>query len=164
MKKEKDSQAEKKTPSKEDEPIIHELEPMKETKVTVNVPVLIIFLAVILSGIFTGYVLAKGGASGAGKQINSSAKTAEGLKKVIGVQDEKTFKDSAEGILREGGAKGEGTHHLERAGGPSQDVYLTSSTISFDEYVGKKVKVWGETFSAKTAGWLMDVGRLELLE
>jgi hypothetical protein len=53
---------------------------------------------------------------------------------------------------------------LERAGGPSQDVYLTSSTISFDEYVGKKVKVWGETFSAKTAGWLMDVGRLELLE
>jgi hypothetical protein len=33
-----------------------------------------------------------------------------------------------------------------------------------DDYIGKKVKVWGQTFSSEQAGWLMDVGRLELLE
>ena len=79
-----------------------------------------------------------------------------------GVVDKKTFKDSAEGTLREGGIDGEGNFHLERSGGVSQNVYLTSTTVDLSGYIGKKVKVWGQTFKAEKAGWLMDVGLVEM--
>ena len=59
---------------------------------------------------------------------------------------------------------GEGTHKLIRDGGPSQTVYLISSVIDMSEFVGKKVQVWGETIDAQKAGWLMDVGRVKILE
>lgn len=78
-----------------------------------------------------------------------------------GIVDKKTFKDSVEGILREGGIDGEGNFHLERPGGVSQNVYLTSTTVDLSNYIGKKVKVWGQTFQAEKAGWLMDVGSVE---
>lgn len=81
-----------------------------------------------------------------------------------GVVDKKTFKDSAEGILREGGIDGEGNFHLERPGGTSQNAYLTSSTVDLSGYIGKKVKVWGQTFSGQKAGWLMDVGSVETIK
>lgn len=83
--------------------------------------------------------------------------------KKVGISDKKTFKDSAEGILREGGIEGEGNFHLERPGGPSQNVYLTSSVVDLSQFVGKKVRVWGETFASEKAGWLMDVGLVEIL-
>jgi hypothetical protein len=51
-----------------------------------------------------------------------------------------------------------------REGGPSQTAYLVSSVIDLDSYAGKKVKVWGETFAAKKVSWLMDVGKIEILE
>ncbi len=145
--------------------LVHNLEPAKNTKITVNFTPVLVGAAIIAAGMITGYVLAQGGPAGkTGKQING-ATTADGLKKVVGVDDKKTFNTNAEGTLRAGGtAGGEGTHYLERAGGPSQNVYLTSSSVPLDDYVGKKVKVDGQTFSAKTAGWLMDVGRLELVE
>jgi hypothetical protein len=82
---------------------------------------------------------------------------------VFGVQDEKTFKDSAEGYLEAGGLEGEGSHRLLRAGGDSQTVYLTSSVTDLEKFVGMNVKVWGETFKAQKAGWLMDVGRVEVV-
>jgi len=81
-----------------------------------------------------------------------------------GIVDKKTFKDSVEGILREGGIDGEGNFHLERPGGTSQNAYLTSSTVDLSGYVGKKVKVWGQTFSGQKAGWLMDVGSVEIIK
>jgi hypothetical protein len=81
-----------------------------------------------------------------------------------GIVDKKTFKDSAEGILREGGIDGEGNFHLERSGGDSQNAYLTSSTVDLSGYIGKKVKVWGQTFSGQKAGWLMDVGSVEIIK
>jgi len=31
------------------------------------------------------------------------------------------------------------------------------------KFVGKNIKVWGQTQSAQYAGWLMDVGRVEVL-
>jgi hypothetical protein len=31
-------------------------------------------------------------------------------------------------------------------------------------FVGHKITVWGETFSAQKAGWLMDVGRVQIIE
>ena len=63
-----------------------------------------------------------------------------------------------------GGVDGEGSHHLVRPGGESQNVYLTSSIIDLDQFVGRSVKIWGATFEAQQAGWLMDVGRLQVLE
>lgn len=82
----------------------------------------------------------------------------------VGIADEKTFKDSTEGELAKGGIDGEGSHQLKRPGGDSQTVYITSSVIDLDQFVGRKVKVWGETMSAAKAGWLMDVGKLEVME
>jgi len=81
-----------------------------------------------------------------------------------GISDESTFKDTAEGKLESGGIDGEGTHHLERPGGISQNVYITSSNVDLQKFVGRKVKVDGKTFAAEKAGWLMDVGQLEVLE
>lgn len=83
---------------------------------------------------------------------------------VFGVKDDKTFKDSAEGYLAAGGVDGEGSHSLLREGGVSQTVYLTSSVTDLDKLVGMKVKVWGETFKGQKAGWLMDVGRVQVVE
>jgi hypothetical protein len=82
---------------------------------------------------------------------------------VFGVQDEKTFKDSAEGYLEIGGLDGEGSHKLLRPGGDSQTVYLTSSVTDLDKFDGMSVKVWGETFKGQKAGWLMDVGRVQIV-
>ncbi len=82
--------------------------------------------------------------------------------KSSGIKNSKSFPDSATGILKEGGIDGEGSYHLERPGGKSQNVYLTSSIVDLSKFVGKKVKVQGETFSSQTAGWLMDVGFIEL--
>lgn len=83
---------------------------------------------------------------------------------VFGATDASSFKDSAEGVLEKGGINGEGSHHLLRPGGKSQTVYLTSSVVDLDQVVGHKVKVWGQTFSARKAGWLMDVGRVQIEE
>jgi len=126
---------------------------------------LIIFLAIIL-GVISGFFLYTGKRllSGQGKQIFfSSKKPEEQAKSAAGIVDKKTFKDKAEGILREGGIDGEGQFHLERPGGESQNVYLTSTTVDLSQYLGKKVRVWGETFKAEKAGWLMDVGLVEVL-
>lgn len=82
---------------------------------------------------------------------------------VFGSDDEKLFPNDAEGVLKAGGVNGEGTHHLERPGGESQNVYLTSSVIDLSELQGRKVKVWGKTYEAQTAGWLMDVGRAQII-
>jgi len=83
---------------------------------------------------------------------------------IFGVKDEETFKDSAEGYLEIGGINGEGSHKITRPGGVSQTVYLTSSITDLDQFDGMEVKVWGETFKGQKAGWLMDVGRIEVLD
>lgn len=82
---------------------------------------------------------------------------------VFGSQATASFKDSAQGYLAAGGLEGEGSHSLLRAGGVSQTVYLTSSVTDLDKFVGMEIKVWGETFSGQEAGWLMDVGRVEVI-
>lgn len=124
-------------------------------------------LVIVLAGVGTGKFLAQEGrvteAEKKTKDLPGGAKLIEsGLE--IGIEDPEVFRDSAEGILRVGGIEGEGTHHLERQGGVSQNVYLTSSVLDLDEFVNKKIKVWGETFAAQKAGWLMDVGRVRVIE
>jgi hypothetical protein len=121
-------------------------------------------LILVLAGVGTGYglsLVAQKSGGGVSRDV-----AAEDIKKgtTVGVTDKKTFRDSTEGDLKKGGIDGEGSHHLERPGGPSQNVYLTSSIVDLDKFVGKKVKVWGETFAAQKAGWLMDVGKLEVLD
>jgi len=96
------------------------------------------------------------------KTTNSSSDKTKNTTQSAGIVDKKTFKDSAEGILREGGIDGEGNFHIERPGGVSQNAYLTSSTVDLSVYIGKKIKVWGQTFSGQKAGWLMDVGLVEV--
>lgn len=82
---------------------------------------------------------------------------------IFGIQDEKTFNTNAEGYLEEGGIGGEGSHKLLRIGGVSQTVVLTSSVTDLAKFTGMNVKVWGETFKAQKAGWLMDVGRVQVI-
>ncbi len=122
--------------------------------------VLISFCLVIVLGAGVGYAgsLLAGGASG--KSTSGKSTTEE--KKGVGVFDKKRFPDTATGTMKAGGVDGEGSFHLERPGGESQNVYMTSSTVDLSQYVGKKVAVWGQTFEAQKAGWLMDVGYLEV--
>lgn len=83
---------------------------------------------------------------------------------VFGSKDKDSFKDNTKGYLEKGGIDGEGSHHLVRPGGPSQTVYLTSSVTDLDKFDGMEVEVWGETLSSKKAGWLMDVGRVQVVK
>ncbi|HVZ67796.1 MAG TPA: hypothetical protein VG917_06085 [Patescibacteria group bacterium] len=126
---------------------------------------IVLFVVLLLLGVFTGYVVAQIRGSSTVKVAGPGGKvTTTTLSKgqIFGSTDEKTFKDSAEGMLKAGGIEGEGAYHLERPGGESQNVYLTSSVIDLSTFVGKKVKVWGQTNSSDKAGWLMDVGRLQV--
>lgn len=118
--------------------------------------------SMIVFGVFTGYALAARNTAQVTEEEKGQGLIVKG-EKVVGSQDKKTFKDNTEGVLEKGGMNGEGTHHLIREGGPSQTAYLTSSVVDLDDFIGKKVRVWGETFGAEKAGWLMDVGRVEVL-
>lgn len=125
---------------------------------------MILIIVAILGGI-TGYVFTVGKGSG-GSALTSgtvdSSKISKGT--VVGSSDTKTFKDIATGTLKNGGINGEGEFHLVRPGGDSQNVYLVSSNVDLSKFVGKKIKVWGQTQTAQYAGWLMDVGRVEVTE
>lgn len=128
---------------------------------------LIIFTVVIILGGVFGYFLSQGkGTSSSMSTTTQSANGTSGVTKgtVVGSNDTTTFKDTAEGVLQQGGIDGEGQFHLVRPGGDSQNVYMTSSIVDLSQFVGKKVKVNGQTQKAQHAGWLMDVGRVEVLE
>lgn len=119
------------------------------------------FFTFIAVAVVIGTVLGFG-FSRLGKKATNSNDKSKNTSQSAGIVDKKTFKDSVEGVLREGGIDGEGNFHIERPGGVSQNAYLTSSTVDLSGYVGKKVKVWGQTFSGQKAGWLMDVGLVEI--
>lgn len=138
-----------------------------ETLTSIKKPLIFVIAVMLVLGVATGYITSsimgagkKGPVSSTGSEV-SGGEIKKGYK--VGVEDAKQFPDTAEGDLKEGGVDGEGEYHLERPGGVSQNVYLTSSTIDLSQFVGKKVKIWGQTFTAEKAGWLMDVGRLEVL-
>jgi hypothetical protein len=119
-------------------------------------------LVVVLLGVGAGWLLS--GSKMGSRSQNVAVPGTKVSSTEAGIQDESAFKDSVEGTLVEGGIDGEGNYHLERTGGPSQNVYLTSTVIDLAGFVGKKVKVWGETISGKKAGWLMDVGKIKVIE
>jgi len=141
------------------ENLIHNI---NEEKTAEGMPVskLIIFLVItIIVGAGIGFGIYKISNLGKGSATTGQSTS----KKTAGVVNKKNFKDKAEGILKEGGIDGEGNFHLERPGGESQNVYLTSTTVDLSQFIGKKVRVMGETFSGQQAGWLMDVGYVESL-
>lgn len=130
-----------------------------------QMPKIIILIAVmVLFGFGSGFLITKGTATQITSQsdIKDSKDVVEGT--TLGSNDTKTFKDTAEGLLKVGGIEGEGQYHLERDGGESQYVYLTSSSVDLSLVEGKKIKVWGQTQAAQHAGWLMDVGRVEVIK
>jgi len=135
--------------------------PRKEEYKSMNTIIIGVYVVLMILGAGTGYLLS-GGKSGtstsgqAGGMVNT--------KTVVGSTDATTFKDSAEGTIEKGGFEGEGTHKLIREGGPSQTAYLLSSVVDLDSYAGKKVRVWGQTIAANKAQWLMDIGKIEMLE
>lgn len=127
---------------------------------------IIIFIACIAVGVIAGFLLSQTSSSTGGLLVSKSGNNSSSVSKgaIVGSNDLGTFKDSATGVMASGGIDGEGQFHLVRPGGDSQSVYLTSSIVDLSQFIGKKVKVNGQTQAAKKAGWLMDVGRVEVLE
>lgn len=118
-------------------------------------------LLVVLAGVGSSWLVWT-------KVINKTAASAAPGVKVTsteaGTLDPKVKYDNATGILKPDGIGNEGTHHIERDGGPTHFVYLTSSVIDLESFVGKKVEVWGETLASKKAGWLMDVAKIQVVQ
>lgn len=147
-------------------PLLHKF---SESKKNSSFLVVLLIIVVVIAGIGTGYALAGrgGGATNSPKVTKNSADIeASEIKKgdVFGSEDTKTFKDSTEGTLATGGIEGEGQFHLIRPGGISQYVYLVSSIVDLSKFEKRKIKVWGQTQKAEKAGWLMDVGKVEVIE
>lgn len=138
-------------------PLVHNLESAPYAKLSLYLSG---FLIIIL-GVVSGYSLSHN------KSVNrtdNGLSTGSTSKTVVGSKDSQTFRDSAQGMLEAGGINGEGTHKLQRPGGESQTVVLTSSVLDLSKFEGKKVKVWGETFAGQSSGWFMDVGKVELVQ
>lgn len=122
-------------------------------------------LLIIAAGVYSGFLLSE-------KKGKTEVTDESGLpkiiigKEIVGSTDTESFRDQAVGVLEknENGPYTEGTHRLIREGGPSQTAYLISSIVDLDQFVGREVEVWGETFHSDKVGWLMDVGRLKVLK
>lgn len=130
-----------------------------------KIPAVIIAVLVVLAGVGTGRLLSKGSNKSSTSSSTVTTSNVTQTANEAGIADTSAFSESDApiGILQEGGIKGEGTYHLERPGGPSQNVYLTSTVIDLKSFVGKKVQVWGQTISGQSAGWLMDVGKIKVV-
>ena len=135
----------------------------KQATLAKIIPYLVVVLLVGL-GIFTGLVASSvQKAKAQNQQAKSIAE--EELSPQQQESFAQTFRDEAEGTVEKNDdldKYAQGTHKLLRPGGESQTAYLTSSVLDLDEYVGKKVKVFGETFGSSQVGWLMDVGKVEV--
>ena len=130
-------------------------------------PIIIgLFALALVLGVSSGVIVKKITTSSPGSNLRGVDIDESSLKvgDSFGVDDTDLFPDTVTGYLEKGGINGEGTHSLLRLGGVSQTVYLTSSIVDLDEFVGHQVTIWGETFSGQKAGWLMDVGRVRVDE
>lgn len=126
----------------------------------------LVMVLIVVAGVFSGFFLAK--IKGRGElKLTEKGEIPQVVSKgqVVGSTDTTTFKDQAVGVLEKNGSEEqEGTHKLIREGGPDQTAFLISSVVDLDAYVGHKVEIWGETFYSDKVGWLMDVGRLKVLD
>lgn len=138
---------------------------MENQKPTVNKT------AMLVVGAFVVVVLGVGSAwlisSKVVNKVSNTTGAAPGAKvsdTEAGMLDPNVKYDNATGNLVEGGIANEGIMHLEREGGPSKYVYLTSSVVNLSSFTGKKVEVWGQTLASKKAGWLIDVAKIKIVE
>ncbi len=125
---------------------------------------LVLVVAVVAVGIFSGLVFSSR-AKSSQKLASSALQNQKDLPPDVQKSFNQTFKDQAEGVIEKNDQfdkYAQGTHKLIRPGGESQTAYLTSSVLDLDQYNGKKVKVFGETFGSSQVGWLMDVGKVEV--
>ena len=131
-----------------------------------TVLLVVISLFVVLAGVGTGWFLSGSARAEDSKTTQPNVQTnASGELMEAGLKDESLFEEETpEGILTEGGIEGEGTHYLYRGLGPEKNVYLTSTVLDLQSFVGKKVMVWGNTIAAQNAPWLMDVGKIKVVE
>ena len=123
---------------------------------------LIITVLILTGGAYTGLLFSNK------NKLKSQTKSAieqESLSPEQKQSFSQTFRDQAEGVVERNDKLdkyAQGTHRLVRPGGDSQTAFLTSTVMDLDEYVGKKVKIYGETFGSSQVGWLMDVGKVEV--
>ena len=154
-------------PQQPDNTLLHDFSKAESSPLFTWQFIALLFFFVVL-GIGSGYMLSQSGKGKSPLSVGSFGKggvSSEAKKgTVVGSDDTKTFKDTTEGVLQKEGKNGEGQFHLVRPGGESQYVYLTSSIVDLSQFVNVKIKVWGETQKARKVGWLMDVGRVEVLE
>ena len=150
----------------DEEKIVKQLTPSnKKGFLEVILPALII-LMIILAGVGTGYFLVnRGGVSLPGVSSGGGGSLTGGPKEA-GLKDADSFPDKAQGKIEVNQDKEmpEGSHMLIRPGGESQTAYLTSSLVDLNEFKGKCVEVWGETFAAQKAGWFMDIGFIQKID
>lgn len=151
-------------PTQNNAPLIHSLDAKPASEGATRSFILTVIGGAIALGLVTGLVLGK---MGGGKTATTadSSNTSTNTTQSAGIADKKTFKDTAQGMLIEGGIENEGSYTLQqKPKDRSQDVALTSSTVDLSQFVGKKVEVWGETQTAQVAGWFMDVGYVEVIK
>ena len=131
-----------------------------------NRKLLLILISASLLGIFSGFLLSRSSSGTENKGLLDKMVNKASIKTgaTFGSDDLSIYKDNAEGVLKEGGVEDEGQYHLVRTGGESQNVYLTSSLVDLSKFLDRKIKVWGQTQKAQKVGWLMDVGRVEVLQ
>ncbi|MEK7168479.1 MAG: hypothetical protein AAB778_00530 [Patescibacteria group bacterium] len=142
--------------------VVSKFEPNKSSKS--NLVLGLISVVVVLAGIGAGYLLSGVGGNKSSSGNQNSGNSIVTNKNEAGIADESKFSTTTDGVLEEGGIGGEGTYHLVRGSGPSQYAYLTSSVVDLSVFQGKKVQIWGETISGKKAGWLIDVGKIKVVE
>ncbi len=140
------------------------VKPLKEEESKPVKPAPFLVLAVIL-GVVSGFLFF----TSLGKANISLSKDKSSITNVssgttVGSTSTKDFPDCTEGQLavNDGKITDEGSHMLIRPGGTSQTVYLTSSVLDLNQFVGKNVQVCGQTYQGQKAGWLMDVGRVTI--
>ena len=144
--------------------ITQPMEPKKTAKFFAKIVPLLLIIVLIGAGIFTGLMLTSVNKS---KASQGNVLSEENLAPEIKENFSQTFKDEAEGIVEKNDdfeKYAQGPWKLIRTGGESQTAYLTSSVMDLDEFIGKKVKVYGETFGSDQVSWLMDVGKVEVIE
>lgn len=131
-----------------------------------SVTIVIGSILVVLLGVGTGWFLSESRATtgGGGQVAVEEQRKVDIGNGVVELGEAGEEADEAEGTLEEGGLKGEGTYRLERDGGAARTVCLTSTVIDLQGFVGKKVKVWGETISPISCPWLMDVVKIKAVE
>jgi hypothetical protein len=120
--------------------------------------VILTAIIVVIAGVGTGYTLSS--ASAESTSPTPTSNVADESSGGVNI-DESMFSDTATGVLNEGGIEGEGTHYLDTGLGEEKYVYLLSTVLDLDPFIGKKVEVQGQTLAAENAGWLMDVGKIK---